>query len=73
MIWFAEQFTPSGRVVPVTFHGSKPTLTTPDGRRRLVLDRVSLIYPSDEGLPLDELQEIYGHPNARRVVRRVTG
>ncbi len=72
MIWFAEQFTPSGRVVPVTFHGPKPSLTTPDGPRRLLQGRVVEVDETDEHLTLDDLQEIYGHPNARRMVRRIS-
>lgn len=72
MIWFAEQFTPSGRVAPVLFHGEKPRLTTPDGRRTLLHDRIVRVEDTDEGKALDQLQQIYGHPNARRVVRRMS-
>ncbi|MEC7763347.1 MAG: hypothetical protein VX874_15705 [Pseudomonadota bacterium] len=71
MIWFAEQFTPSGRVAPVLFHGDKPSLVTPDGPRRLLQSRVVRISEADEGKALDRLQQIYGHPNSRRVARSI--
>lgn len=71
VIWFAEQVSPSGRIIPVLFHGEKPSLATPDGPRHLFRGRVVPVAASDEDLPLAELQEIYGHPNCRRALRRV--
>lgn len=71
MTWFAEQITPYGRITPVTFHGDEPMLSTANGPRRLVGDRIVRVDPGDEGRSLEALQARYGaQPNAQVFVSR---